>query len=169
MAEPAKEKLCTPDANVFCRCDDRSEGTKKCGSDGRTFSDCVCSAQATKPTSKATSPKDTPDPTQQSSDDKKSTTRAPTTGTDPTPVPVPDPKPSPGSSSGTSPDPVPTDPPPPPAPPPLGTDCKDLQTCCGQLKAAGYQDDTCLGVVDARNETGCYNTHKNYKDYGDCT
>lgn len=35
------ERLCTPDANVFCRCVDRSEGTKKCKPDGQSFEACV--------------------------------------------------------------------------------------------------------------------------------
>lgn len=39
-SEPA-EKLCTPDANVFCRCEDRAAGTKKCNSDGASFQDCL--------------------------------------------------------------------------------------------------------------------------------
>jgi hypothetical protein len=34
------EKICTPDANVFCRCEDRKEGTKKCKADGNTFEAC---------------------------------------------------------------------------------------------------------------------------------
>jgi hypothetical protein len=34
------ERLCTPDAYVFCRCADRSEGTKKCKEDGASFEEC---------------------------------------------------------------------------------------------------------------------------------
>src|SRR6185369_4828624 len=34
------EKTCTPDANVFCRCEDRKEGTKKCKADGNSFEAC---------------------------------------------------------------------------------------------------------------------------------
>jgi hypothetical protein len=34
--------LCTPKAYVFCRCVDRSEGTKQCAEDGRSFADCFC-------------------------------------------------------------------------------------------------------------------------------
>jgi hypothetical protein len=41
-AAPEKaEKLCTPDANVFCRCQDRAEGTKKCKADAQTFEACI--------------------------------------------------------------------------------------------------------------------------------
>jgi hypothetical protein len=34
--------LCTPKAYVFCRCVDRSEGTKQCAEDGHSFGDCMC-------------------------------------------------------------------------------------------------------------------------------
>lgn len=38
-------RLCTPGANVFCRCaDPRSEGTKRCADDGQSFSECDCGA-----------------------------------------------------------------------------------------------------------------------------
>lgn len=32
------ERICTPGANVFCRCADRSQGTKLCADDGKSFS-----------------------------------------------------------------------------------------------------------------------------------
>lgn len=36
-------RLCTPGANVFCRCKDPgSEGTKRCADDGQSFSECDC-------------------------------------------------------------------------------------------------------------------------------
>jgi cysteine-rich repeat protein len=35
------EIKCTPGANVFCRCADRSEGTKLCKQDGHSFEDCT--------------------------------------------------------------------------------------------------------------------------------
>ena len=34
---------CTPGAYVFCRCQDRSEGTKLCQDDGKAFGPCACS------------------------------------------------------------------------------------------------------------------------------
>jgi cysteine-rich repeat protein len=37
-ATPAR--VCTPDAYVFCRCQDFSEGTKQCASDGQSFGEC---------------------------------------------------------------------------------------------------------------------------------
>jgi hypothetical protein len=37
----ATEKLCTPGANVFCRCVDRREGIKHCRSDGQSFEPCM--------------------------------------------------------------------------------------------------------------------------------
>jgi hypothetical protein len=41
-AAPAKaERLCTPNANVFCRCVDRAEGTKRCDEDGQSFQECL--------------------------------------------------------------------------------------------------------------------------------
>lgn len=40
-ASEKSEKLCTPDANVFCRCTDRKEGTKKCKADGKSFEACL--------------------------------------------------------------------------------------------------------------------------------
>lgn len=33
---------CTPGNYVFCRCADRSEGTKLCEQDGKTFDACTC-------------------------------------------------------------------------------------------------------------------------------
>jgi hypothetical protein len=35
------ERLCTPEAYVFCRCSDRSEGTKRCKEDGASFDECL--------------------------------------------------------------------------------------------------------------------------------
>jgi hypothetical protein len=34
--------ICAPRADVFCRCEDRSEGTKQCNAEGTGFSACVC-------------------------------------------------------------------------------------------------------------------------------
>jgi hypothetical protein len=31
---------CTPGSYVFCRCPDRSEGTKRCSDDGQSFEPC---------------------------------------------------------------------------------------------------------------------------------
>ena len=36
----AGDRLCTPGSYVFCRCPDRSEGTKLCRSDGQSFEPC---------------------------------------------------------------------------------------------------------------------------------
>ncbi len=36
-ASTKEERICTPGANVFCRCADRSEGTKLCADDGKSF------------------------------------------------------------------------------------------------------------------------------------
>ena len=35
------ERICTPDAYVFCRCQDRQEGTKHCKEDGISFEECL--------------------------------------------------------------------------------------------------------------------------------
>jgi hypothetical protein len=44
-ATPTEKPLCTPGANVFCRCaDPNSEGTKRCADDGKSFSECDCGA-----------------------------------------------------------------------------------------------------------------------------
>lgn len=37
----AAAKICTPNANVFCRCDNRAKGTKRCNEDGTAFADCT--------------------------------------------------------------------------------------------------------------------------------
>lgn len=37
---PKKERLCTPGNYVFCRCQDRSEGSKLCNDDGMSFGAC---------------------------------------------------------------------------------------------------------------------------------
>lgn len=42
------EKVCTPGANVFCRCDDRREGTKRCATDGQSFAECKCTGSEAK-------------------------------------------------------------------------------------------------------------------------
>src|SRR4051794_19789647 len=39
---PASGVKCTPGNYVFCRCEDRSEGTKLCKDDGVAFEACVC-------------------------------------------------------------------------------------------------------------------------------
>jgi hypothetical protein len=36
----APQRLCTPGAYVFCRCQNRDEGTKLCNPDGNSFKDC---------------------------------------------------------------------------------------------------------------------------------
>ncbi len=41
-AATKEEKLCTPGNYVYCRCEDRSEGTKLCNADGLSFRPCVC-------------------------------------------------------------------------------------------------------------------------------
>ena len=39
-AAPKKERLCTPGNYVFCRCQDRQEGSKLCNEDGASFGPC---------------------------------------------------------------------------------------------------------------------------------
>jgi hypothetical protein len=47
----AKEaKLCTAGNYVYCRCEDRSEGTKLCQDDGASFAACVCDGSQPPPT-----------------------------------------------------------------------------------------------------------------------
>ncbi len=41
-AAPATGVKCTPGNYVFCRCEDRSEGTKLCRDTGTSFDDCKC-------------------------------------------------------------------------------------------------------------------------------
>ena len=44
------ERLCTPGAYVFCRCQNRDEGTKLCNKDGQSFQDCLpCDGAGTTP------------------------------------------------------------------------------------------------------------------------
>jgi hypothetical protein len=38
-------ELCTPGADVFCRCADRREGNKKCLADGQSYDACVCTSE----------------------------------------------------------------------------------------------------------------------------
>lgn len=40
--DDASSPLCTPGDYVFCRCADRTEGTKKCNDDGQSFQACTC-------------------------------------------------------------------------------------------------------------------------------
>ncbi|MEO7091607.1 MAG: DUF4215 domain-containing protein [Polyangiales bacterium] len=39
-AGPATAKICTPDAYVYCRCKDFTDGTKQCSADGTAFGAC---------------------------------------------------------------------------------------------------------------------------------
>lgn len=48
--ETKDEKVCTPGAYVYCRCEDRSEGTKLCKADGRSFDECKCDGSNPGPT-----------------------------------------------------------------------------------------------------------------------
>ncbi len=41
-AAVTEERLCTPNNNVFCRCTDLREGTKRCSEDGMAFGECDC-------------------------------------------------------------------------------------------------------------------------------
>lgn len=41
---------CTPGAYVYCRCEDRSEGTKLCHADGKSFDECKCDGSNPPPT-----------------------------------------------------------------------------------------------------------------------
>lgn len=43
-APVAEERVCTPGAYVFCRCADRTPGTKLCKSDGQSFEACTTGA-----------------------------------------------------------------------------------------------------------------------------
>jgi hypothetical protein len=36
------DRICTPGNYVYCRCEDRAEGTKLCGDAGNAFADCNC-------------------------------------------------------------------------------------------------------------------------------
>src|SRR5437870_3211108 len=35
------QRLCTPGAYVFCRCENKDEGTKLCKEDGQSFDSCL--------------------------------------------------------------------------------------------------------------------------------
>lgn len=39
-ATASQEQICTPDANVFCKCANLARGTKRCADDGRSFEAC---------------------------------------------------------------------------------------------------------------------------------
>lgn len=39
--EASPDRICTPEAYVFCRCKDRQEGTKQCNADGSGFAACL--------------------------------------------------------------------------------------------------------------------------------
>lgn len=41
-ASSSNDRVCTPGAYVFCRCEDRAEGTKLCSADGKSFDACDC-------------------------------------------------------------------------------------------------------------------------------
>ena len=47
--EAESRDRCTPAAYVFCRCEDRSEGTKQCKEDGRSFEACKCDGSGKDP------------------------------------------------------------------------------------------------------------------------
>ncbi len=54
-------------------------------------------------------------------------------------------------------------------PAPVQPSCAKLDKCCDQIKAAGYLDTTCRGVVADNNNQSCYASHKLYNEAGDCT
>ena len=61
----APAHLCTPGNYVFCRCKDRSEGTKLCNADGTSFAPCdgcLSGAAADQPGDKEPPPTDEPPP-----------------------------------------------------------------------------------------------------------
>src|SRR5262249_24298324 len=50
-AGPSSDKICTPGAYVYCRCQDREEGTKLCHEDGKGFDRCEPCESETNPES----------------------------------------------------------------------------------------------------------------------
>jgi hypothetical protein len=136
----APDRLCTPNANVFCRCQDKSEGTKKCSGDGQSFGECQPCGGLPDPQVKD------PPPQQQQ---------------DPPPPPDHDAAPPPDPDAGPDGDPD--------APPQMGPLCASLSVCCDQLTAGGYDATTCEGVVTTGNEDACNAQHEQYKSFGDCS
>ena len=152
-AEPQVERLCTPDANVFCRCEDRSEGVKQCNGAGSAFGACECLG-ARRTGDAPVRPDGPPEIAKSEPASPRPGPEPRTTSTEPEPTAPEEPKPA-----------APEE----PKPVPPGPLCEKLTVCCGQLGAAGYLTETCEGVAATKNEDACYASHKNYKDYGDCT
>ena len=50
--------VCTAGNYVFCRCEDRSEGTKLCRADGVSFDDCKCDGTGGAPNENPSPPGD---------------------------------------------------------------------------------------------------------------
>jgi hypothetical protein len=116
------DKVCTPDANVFCRCEDRKEGTKKCKADGQTFEACVpCdgsgsappggggadglgSRQSDAPTSppSGANTESNPDPPTDTKTPTKDTSTSTTSPNPTTPTEDDTPKPKPPSTTGST-------------------------------------------------------------------
>jgi hypothetical protein len=133
------ERTCVPGAYVFCRCEDRSVGTKLCKEDGRSFAKCSCTG---------------------ASDDRDSEEPPDVSGSKTT---KDRPPPEPSRDAGPTGQPSPTSSEPEPKPP--GPSCETLHVCCGELRKAKITGsaNNCDSIVAKRDEYFCMLANEDYK------
>ncbi|NOU31604.1 MAG: hypothetical protein HOO96_27200 [Polyangiaceae bacterium] len=138
----ADAKACKPGDMVFCRCADRSSGTKLCKADGNSYEPCQLGENL---------------PCGESSGGSNGTVDPPY---DSGPFPTEDSGKSDGASDGST----KSD-----GSVVIGPQCTALEVCCGQIKKAGSDPTVCEAAVVRADEAACTRAHDGYKTFGPCT
>jgi hypothetical protein len=135
-------QLCKPGDLVFCRCADRSAGTKVCKADGNSFEPCAlgenlpCGESSSGSSGSVEPPFDSGD-TPFDSGKKSDGGNDAATRSDGSVV--------------------------------IGPECTSLQVCCGQIKKAGSDPTVCEAAVARADEAACTRALDGYKAFGPCT
>ncbi len=134
-------KACKAGDLVFCRCADRSSGTKQCKADGSGYDPCQLGENL---------------PCGESGSSSSGTVDPPY---DSGPLPTTDGGKGDAGSDGSS----KSD-----GSVVIGPECTSLQVCCGQIKKAGNDPTTCEATVIRADEAACTRAHDGYNTFGDC-
>ncbi len=137
----ADAKACKPGDMVFCRCADRSSGTKLCKADGNSYEPCQLGENL---------------PCGESGGGSSGTVDPPY---DSGPYPTEDSGKGDGASDGST----KSD-----SSVVIGPACTSLEVCCGQIKKAGNDPTVCEATVIRADEAACTRAHDGYKTFGDC-
>lgn len=116
------------------------EGDEKCSGESNAETPARSSSSRTGPTGAPQAP-------QAPADDTESTSSSPPAGS-------PE-----GSDAGGATPPAPGKQP----------SCVDLEACCAELEADGYDPSTCRGIVATDNNASCFNSLDRYRTYGECS